>query len=379
MHMKIFVPDYYPKFHCIANHCRDNCCLGWEIDIDADTYAKYKHISGEFGRKLRENICALPTPHFLLCGKDQRCPFLNKQNLCEIYICLGKNALCRICSMHPRYIEQFDNFAEIGIGLACESAAFLILSQKEPMQLIKIEGEPPFADQPILNTDFCDAVFYVRKQLMALLQNRKIPMPIRLLNALLYCRELQYTLETAQDFSSFFSLCHRQIPDHYPLPAIYFDIQETWSTLLNVFCQTEYMDTKWHDLLDSIFQEIHQGEMDFLSLHNIFCKSAWLENFYEQFCVYLLFRYFAKCVFDGEILLKLQWIITAYLLLYSIFAYKKHIHHELNFSQACRLAQIFSKEIEYSEQNLDTLYHALSHQELFDPLRLAILLVRLCP
>ena len=30
-------PDYYPLFHCIADRCRHNCCIGWEIDIDSRT------------------------------------------------------------------------------------------------------------------------------------------------------------------------------------------------------------------------------------------------------------------------------------------------------------------------------------------------------
>ena len=31
------VPSYYKNFRCIADKCPDNCCRGWEIDIDEDT------------------------------------------------------------------------------------------------------------------------------------------------------------------------------------------------------------------------------------------------------------------------------------------------------------------------------------------------------
>ena len=37
-------PDYYDTFKCKANLCTDNCCIGWEIDIDENTYEKYKNI-----------------------------------------------------------------------------------------------------------------------------------------------------------------------------------------------------------------------------------------------------------------------------------------------------------------------------------------------
>ena len=35
--MKIYVPDYYSEFSCIADKCSDNCCIGWEIDIDENS------------------------------------------------------------------------------------------------------------------------------------------------------------------------------------------------------------------------------------------------------------------------------------------------------------------------------------------------------
>ena len=35
--MILKVPSYYEKFHCIADQCKDNCCYGWEIDIDEGT------------------------------------------------------------------------------------------------------------------------------------------------------------------------------------------------------------------------------------------------------------------------------------------------------------------------------------------------------
>ena len=38
--MKLFAPKYYTEFSCIADRCRHSCCIGWEIDIDADTAEK---------------------------------------------------------------------------------------------------------------------------------------------------------------------------------------------------------------------------------------------------------------------------------------------------------------------------------------------------
>ena len=40
----MLTPDYYNKFTCIADKCPDNCCRGWEIDIDEDTLDYYKDL-----------------------------------------------------------------------------------------------------------------------------------------------------------------------------------------------------------------------------------------------------------------------------------------------------------------------------------------------
>ena len=58
--MILKVPSYYEKFHCIADQCKDNCCYGWEIDIDSRTAGRYRSLSqsdSPLARRLRENIC----------------------------------------------------------------------------------------------------------------------------------------------------------------------------------------------------------------------------------------------------------------------------------------------------------------------------------
>ena len=45
-------PSYYKDFHCIASDCTENCCIGWEIDVDEDTLAYYKNIGSDFSRRL---------------------------------------------------------------------------------------------------------------------------------------------------------------------------------------------------------------------------------------------------------------------------------------------------------------------------------------
>lgn len=52
----MIVPAYYEEFQCVADACRHNCCIGWEIDIDEETAARYQKIPGELGDRLRRQI-----------------------------------------------------------------------------------------------------------------------------------------------------------------------------------------------------------------------------------------------------------------------------------------------------------------------------------
>ena len=132
--MNIFYPFYYKEFQCIGGVCKHNCCIGWEIDIDSDTYQKYQGISGNLGNRLKEHISIEDTPHFIL-QNGERCPFLNDKNLCDIILEKGEDFLCQICSDHPRFRNFFTNCTEVGLGLCCEEAARLILSQEEPFSM----------------------------------------------------------------------------------------------------------------------------------------------------------------------------------------------------------------------------------------------------
>jgi len=150
--MNIYVPDYYPAFHCIASGCGHTCCAGWEIDIDAESLSRYERMVGAFGERVRQSIRREDTPHFIL-GENERCPLLNSANLCELILHEGEGALCQICRDHPRFRNYFTCRVEMGLGLVCEEAARIILSWPHPLRLIRIDGddvESPTEDERYL-------------------------------------------------------------------------------------------------------------------------------------------------------------------------------------------------------------------------------------
>ena len=153
-------PDYYDDFKCIAGECKHNCCIGWEIDIDDATLEKYKCHKGELQKKLQSSIALKPTAHFIL-DENERCPFLNNDNLCELITKCGEDMLCQICSDHPRFYNDVYGITEKGMGLSCEAAAKLILEKDSPFRLI-YDGDSP-----------CEDFFEFRNKIFSILQDRE--------------------------------------------------------------------------------------------------------------------------------------------------------------------------------------------------------------
>lgn len=134
--MKTVVPDYYQSFHCIAGACQHTCCMGWEVDVDEESLARYRTMA-DIASQIEETDGA---PHFRLSA-DERCPFLNEDHLCELILHHGEDILCQICRDHPRFRNFWTDRTEIGLGLVCEEAGRLILSQEKPMKLITLSED----------------------------------------------------------------------------------------------------------------------------------------------------------------------------------------------------------------------------------------------
>ncbi len=139
--MKEIAPSYYTSFSCIAGACRHTCCVGWEIEIDEKSLTRFRyhpeimaHVEEHEGARFR-------------LGKGERCPFLNRDGLCDLILKYGKGILCQICRDHPRFRNFWSDRTELGLGLVCEEAARLILfssGAEEPMRLVELsdDGEP---------------------------------------------------------------------------------------------------------------------------------------------------------------------------------------------------------------------------------------------
>ncbi|MGM9614660.1 MAG: flagellin lysine-N-methylase [Oscillospiraceae bacterium] len=206
-------PDYYPRFQCLAGRCRHTCCAGWEIDIDADTRDRYRSVPGELGARLAAAIDDEEESARFRLTEQERCPFLNEHDLCDLILAAGNDELlCRICRDHPRFRSFLPGRTEVGVGLCCEAAAALVLSQTAPVRLLTEGREPPEDAE-------ASALLTLRGSLFAAAQDRSRPLEARMEHILALCGAA-FPPYTMADWADFYQHLER--------------LDETWSERLDM-------------------------------------------------------------------------------------------------------------------------------------------------
>ena len=188
--MKVCKPRFFDDFRCTAGACADNCCIGWEIDVDPASRRRYAQVPGPLGERLRRGLVTdADGAHFALDGRG-RCALLDADNLCAVQRALGPEALCEICREHPRFTEWFGAWRETGVGLCCEEACRLLLQDSAPLTFLVSEDDAP-AEEPPCEEALLSRLVSARRSLCAVLQDRALPLDARLRRVLAAARALQ--------------------------------------------------------------------------------------------------------------------------------------------------------------------------------------------
>ena len=292
--MKQAYPNYYSKFRCIAEKCKHNCCIGWEIDVDDTSLSFYNSLNTPLGDRIRENIQG-DEPHFVL-AENERCPFLNVNNLCDIITECGEDAVCEICRLHPRFLSFYSDFCETGLGLCCEEAARIVLTMTEKFYI-----EAP--DSESLNQEERE-FFQIRSEIFSILQDRSMNIKNRF---------------TSLNFSI--------------------------ASLLDAYLSLERLDEAWTVQLCRL--------EDFEFDEEIFANEKFSLVF-EQLSCYFIFRHLADAIECCDYPERVRFAVMSCYLIGALFSL---CGNELTNEKMIDIVRMYSAEIEYSTENTEALIY----------------------
>ena len=316
MKMNIRVPEYFTRFKCIADKCTDSCCIGWEIDIDERTKEKYRTVCGDIGKEIAEKT---QHGHFPLT-ENGRCSFLDESGLCRIISALGDGYLCEICAEHPRYYGVGRDGLEGGLGLGCPEAAKLILSLEEMPKFTLIESE----DSKHAEDEYAEVSHDFREALYEIIFSKDTDEIIGGYLAFAEAADaIAFDLSTGADTNT-------ELPKSFD--SYGFDTAELSRYAASLFLDCEALSDEWENALTRAVE---------LGIRNPDIKR------FRCLLFYFTHRYVRECVDDMSFG---QRILFS---LYSALTVAAIAKDESDADEYARAAVLFSKNIEYSTDNVD--------------------------
>ena len=349
--MKYHKPSFFDQFKCIGSACTDTCCAGWEIEVDETTAQGYLAEKGAFGDRLRREIGSEPGEYFFKL-KNNRCPFLNKENLCDIFINLGEDRLCDICREHPRFYNWFGDYTEVGLGLCCEEAERLLFSDSKPLTFVE-EVHTDASDLLDDESEECEQMLEERKAIFSILQNRKKNIGARLKRLLL---QLPYA-----DEMLLLTVPILEWDDPESIPKLDYNAKPSTNTLkssalflIRFFGGMESLDETWPSMMKELEQNIDSIiDVDKAAEVLQFMKGENRLYEYEHIAVYLVYRYYPEILFDGQIEAKILFAAASICLLFLMDLQCFQENGVYTQQDRIELVRRFSKEIEYCPENME--------------------------
>ncbi len=353
--MKLTKPYFYDDFVCIASRCTDNCCIGWEIDIDERSLARYKSAEGEFAKRLCSAIHkGEGGVHTFAFGEGERCALLREDGLCELILNMGESSLCDICALHPRFFGWYNGLKEAGLGLCCEEVCRLMFADKEPLSFVS--GEIDEEAEETCSEELLQLLLSAREELYSLLQDRSAPLRDRLYSAADYTRRLQDVLDNGGELLR---------PELVSAPET---VADALNSLFSLYEQMESISAEWDERL----MRLRERCADISEALPRFCSQFSGEFWrYEHIAVYFCYRYFVNGVFEGEVLSRIGLMNAAVLSVLMLDCLTWLEKGELCEWDRILNLKLYSKQVEYSEDNLALMYDAVWDNALLSPESLA--------
>lgn len=312
--MKIVKPKYFNSFKCVAGRCPDTCCAGWDVEIDDASAEKYKSETGCLKQYFDKHLTT-DEDGYIFSLVDGRCPMLDENNLCRIQLENGETALCDTCQLFPRYFDDYGEIRETGLGLGCPEAARILLSPETDVELDRTVKSP-------------DRIYNLltekREEFFTILDNKNFDLKMKLSAVLFSAAEFQSDIDKVDMLGG--------------------DSSVEFSECINVLEKMEYISDKRKGRLISLSEE-----------KAIYHNSEKFAGDIVRLFKYYLMRYMMTACFDLDLLTKVKYGIFACIITERLYDSVP----ELSFDERVRILYGYSKEVEYSQINLDILDDAM--------------------
>ena len=406
--MLLRIPDFYDSFHCIGGKCPDNCCIGWELDIDDDTYEYYRSVKGPFGDRLRANMSGAEksseseSVSFRL-EVDGRCPFLNSENLCDICLELGPDALCRICTDYPRYSFEWGDAIEKSLTLSCPEAGRLLFLNDIPVRFKEIPLNESGLDAYMTDEEYGEmGTDEVDIRDLPMAENGAVSDVDGMVsdkaqtdNYEVTCEDVLVDIETTEAAHStengvtfieeydeedpeqvkkieqIRTECIRILQDRTLSIADritkYLQVCETPNfspspdSRLEILSGMEILNTRWSTILHALEAFVSDKENYQKALESYLSSEDYRRYVYtyEHLLVYYTFRYFPRAAYDYNLPEKARFAVFCTLVIRDLDAMRYAERGEFTFADRIDTVKDFSKQVEHSDYNIDYLMEEL--------------------
>lgn len=356
--MILRVPKYYKLFNCLAGKCIHSCCSnGWEIDVDNNTYNYYKSANSSILEHITKS-----SPHQIIM-KNGICPFFNSNKLCDIYIDIGEEHMCDICKNHPRFYEWFEDLKEGGIGLCCEEAARIILTDTSAFETYN--EKIPVEKSNAYDKKLFDFLEKCRKKLFELFDS-SLSLNEKIRTAIVFSCDIEQAINS----------------NNYIVPE-FEDVQGKrnidYSSIINYLLSLEIFNKDWQDTLQSTLNGLSAKDeiinsSDFEKSMNSMISNelesdtdiaSKIDFYLNNIAKYFIWRYFLKATFDENVYSKIVLLAISVLSIKILLENFESKNKTISIDDIIDIVRRFSEEIEYSENNINTIFSDSYYNTLF--------------
>lgn len=187
--------SFADRFQCINSACTYNCCGGWQIELDEETYLKYLHEEGAFGKELRRHMCFRNVAQ--IKQRFGKCPYLTKDRLCGMYLKHGEEYMSFACRTFPRrkivYKEEAQTVAEeLYLELSCPEVARLFWEEEDFIHFDAVCRETEDCWEFVVEErEYFEILCSMRETIRRILMREDIPFLTCMLLAFDYAEECQ--------------------------------------------------------------------------------------------------------------------------------------------------------------------------------------------